>query len=469
MSGAVEGIYEPGIVDPGFPSPNGTTSFWHCDPHPRDSHQSTWPTEVADVAIIGAGITAMSLVRTLLKARPNLNVVIIEARGLCSGATGRNGGHCKTMAWAMWEERKRSFGINEAIRISAFELAHLEAMATAIREDNIVCDLVLTQGIEAYYDRADFEKAVAALEDMRAHAPHLAGKHAVHTDKKYLRKVLGLSSRAVGAIAIPAATLWPYKWITSVLGSYIDRGKLNVQTHTLVRSVVDNAEDAYAVVRTDRGDVRAKHVVHATNAWLGRLLPELRPFVSPVRGNVMAYSPAKTDAGTSTSALGLDSKNSLWLRYGAKDYDYLIQREDGGVVVGRANTGRTVTGDDSETDLAPMSHLRGFAHEALASPSPDASKHITCAWSGILAFTQDAVPLSGRLPFPGRSHQWVCGGYHATGMIKAFLTAQMVAGLILGEAPSEEFPRSIFCTPDRIRKLRKSLEMGRPVALEPRL
>ena len=469
MSSAFEGIYEPGIVDPGFPSPNGTTPFWHNNPHPRANHQSKWPAGIADVAIIGAGITGMNLVRTLLKNRPGLNIVLIEARGLCSGATGRNGGHCKTMTFAMWEERKRSFGIEEAIRISALEHAHLDAMAGSILEDAIDCDLVLTEGIEAYYDAKDFRKAVAALEDMRAHAPHLAGKHTVHTDKNYLHNVLRLSDRAVGAIASPAASLWPYKWITSALGTFIDQGSLNVQTHTPVRSVIDNVEDAYATVRTDRGDIRAKHVVHATNAWLGRLLPELRPFVSPVRGNVVAYSPVKTATGASKSALGLSSDNSLWLRYGVKDYDYVIQRKDGVVIAGRANTGRTVTGDDSETDLAPMSHLRGFAHEALVSPSPDASMHITRAWAGIIAFTQDAVPFAGRLPFPGRSHQWVCGGYHATGMIKAFLTAQMVAGLILGEAPSEEFPRSMFATPDRIRALRESLEDGRPVVMKGKL
>lgn len=466
MSGAVEHIYEPGIVDPGVPSPNGTTPFWHSAPHPRANHRSEWPMGIADVVIIGAGITGMSLVRTLLKKRPDLNIVLIEARGLCSGATGRNGGHCKTMTFAMWEDRKRSFGIEEAIRISAFEHAHLGAMAGAIRDDGVDCDLVLTQGIEAYYNEEDFRKGVAGLEDMRAYAPHLASKHTVHSDREYLRK-LGLSERAVGAIAIPAASLWPYKWITSVLGSYIDQGRLNIQTHTPVRSVTDNAEDAYASVRTDRGDVRAKHVIHASNGWLGHLLPELRPFISPVRGNVIAFAPRKTAAGMSTSALGLSSDASLWLRYGVKDYDYLIQRKDGVVVVGRANMGRTVTGDDSRTDLVPMSHLRGFAHEALASLSAPAP--VSHAWAGILGFTQDAVPFAGRLPFPGRSHQWVCGGYHATGMVKAFLAAQMVASLVVGDAPSEEFPKSLFVTPDRIRDLRKSLERGGSVVIKARL
>ncbi|KAM6508239.1 hypothetical protein FALCPG4_018120 [Fusarium falciforme] len=54
-------------------------------------------------------------------------------------------------------------------------------------------------------------------------------------------------------------------------------------------------------------------------------------------------------------------------------------------------------------------------------------------------------------------------------MIKAFLTSRMVAGLILGEKPDDDFPRSIFATDDRIRQLRISLERGAPVEIKARL
>ncbi|WAO92350.1 DAO domain-containing protein [Fusarium falciforme] len=211
MSGALEGIYEPGVVDPGYPSTKGTTPFWHSQPHPRANHQSEWPQGVIDVVIISAGLTGISLVRNLLKKKPGIRIVLVNTRSLYSGATGHNGSHCKTMTFAIWEERKHSFSIKEAVRISAFKHTHLEAIATAIREDSINCDLVLTQGIEAYYDQRDFEKAIAGLKDIRAHAPHLAEKHQVHTDHSYLRDVLKLSSRAIGAISIPAASIWPYK------------------------------------------------------------------------------------------------------------------------------------------------------------------------------------------------------------------------------------------------------------------
>lgn len=457
MSGALEGIYTPGVVDPGLPVANPTSPFWHIKPHEHANTQSPWPQGAVDIVVIGSGITGMSLVRSLLNQAPHHpRIALFEARSLCSGATARNGGHCKTMTFAMWEERKRSFGIEEAIRISEFEHSHLEAMHAAIVSDDVDCDLVLTEGVEAYYDKKSFEAAVRALEDMRTHAPHLAAKHTVYRDAAAVQQKYKVSKRCIGAIGIPAASMWPYKWITSLLGRFVDDGKLNLQTNTAVVDIVDRDNDDFAVVRTNRGDIKARHVIHATNAWLGHLVHELRPYISPVRANIVHYGATEDHK----SPLGLESRYSLWMRYGDKDYDYLIQREAGDVVVGRANTGRKATSDDSATDLSPLAHLRGFSGESLLEALPDAAKYISHTWSGIVGFSQDAVPFAGRLPFPGRKHQWVCGGYHATGMIKAFRTAELVAGMVLGVPCDASYPRSLLVTDQRIQALRRSLDAG---------
>lgn len=451
MSSSFEGIYEPGIVDPNLPVAHPTTPFWHSSRHRLANFQSPWP-DHADIVIIGSGISGMSLARTLLSKNPGLSVVLVEARELCSGATGRNGGHIKTMTFAMWEDRKKMLDLDEAVRITLFEDSHLDTMAAAIREDGIDCDLVLTEGVDAYYDQSTFDRAVKALEEMRAHVPSVAAKHKVYTDRTHLQEVMKLSPRCVGAISVPAASVWPYKWITGVIGNLVDSGKLNLQTHTPVHRIIDHPESDSATVQTIRGDIKAKHIIHATNAWTGHLLHELRPFISPVRGNVVHHAQAP---------LGISPKYSFWLRHGAKDYDYLIQRKDGGSVLGRANTARRATADDSKTDLAPMAHLRGVPDLALASPAPGSSAKITHAWSGILAFTQDGLPFAGRLPFPGRAHQWACAAYHATGMVRAFRTAQAVAALVLGEDPGSGFPRSMLVTADRVEGLKRSVELGR--------
>lgn len=229
MSGSPEGVYEPGIIDPGVPVENSTNSFWLSSPHPLANHQSPWPTTV-DIAIIGSGISGTSIAQTITSKRPDLKVTLIDARSLCAGATGRNGGHIKTMAFAVWEDRKRAFGIEEAIKITAFEHSHLDAMTDAIHDNSLDCNLLPTEGVDVYYDQKTFDKAIAALSDMRAHIAHLADKYRVYTDQATLRKIMKLSPRCVGAIVVPAASVWPYKMVTGLLGGMIESGKLNVQT-----------------------------------------------------------------------------------------------------------------------------------------------------------------------------------------------------------------------------------------------
>lgn len=458
MSSSFDGIYEPGVVDPGLPVHNPTKPFWQSSPHQFAGYRSPWPEAPVDVAIIGSGMTGSNLARSLLKLRPGLRVVLLEARTLCSGATGRNGGHIKTMTYADWGNRKRDLGVDEAIRVTKFEHSHLQAMGDAIRDGNIDCDLVMTDGLDVYYDEKTFAKAVAGLEDMRTYIPEVADKYKICTDLNRLRAEMKLSDRCIGAIIVPSASLWPYKMVLGLLEPIIKDGSLNVQTNTTVLRIEDGPSRSGATIHTTQGIIEARNVVHATNGWLGHLIHELRPHVSPVRGNVVRY-----DATGNASPFGLNSRYSLWMRYAAKDYDYLIQRSGGDIVVGRANTARRATGDDSKTDLGPMAHLRGMADEVAASPVKGAAAHISHAWSGILAFTQDTSPFVGQLPFPQRQHQWVCGAYHGVGMTKAFRTAEMMAHLILDIPLSDEYPRSMFLSDKRVADLEKSLDQGLPI------
>jgi glycine/D-amino acid oxidase-like deaminating enzyme len=85
--------------------------------------------------------------------------------------------------------------------------------------------------------------------------------------------------------------------------------------------------------------------------------------------------------------------------------------------ISRAGQGRQATANDRTTDLPAQAHLRGFFHEAAAELKPGAADNIDYSWSGIVSFTQDGVPFVDGLPFPGRSHQFVLGAYHAAGMV----------------------------------------------------
>jgi hypothetical protein len=74
-----------------LPTPNSSKSFWHSEPDEvLIGHRSTEELpEYADVVVVGCGITGASAARYLSESQSGLGVVVLEAREVCWGATGR--------------------------------------------------------------------------------------------------------------------------------------------------------------------------------------------------------------------------------------------------------------------------------------------------------------------------------------------------------------------------------------------
>src|ERR1700685_3606507 len=155
-----------------LPVSSPTVSYWQVPEHPLASYRSTFPASV-DVVVIGSGITGISVARTLFELDPSLSVVILEARKLSSGATGRNGGHVKpgtsrrhlaliVASYHHWQHRIEKYGLEEAIVMSRFENAHPSAFVALSEKYNLQCDVRQCETVDAYYDHAGLERAKAA-------------------------------------------------------------------------------------------------------------------------------------------------------------------------------------------------------------------------------------------------------------------------------------------------------------------
>lgn len=158
--------------DPGIPKDKTTSSFWLQTPHPDFAHQASKPLpQQADVVIIGSGITGASIARTLLQNRAEPTgtshpaVVMLEARDICSGATGRNGGHILETA-DEYAELADLLGEEAARKILRFRLAHLHEILSVAEEVGLTeaVQARKVQFLSAYFGDGPWK---AALERFR--------------------------------------------------------------------------------------------------------------------------------------------------------------------------------------------------------------------------------------------------------------------------------------------------------------
>lgn len=101
---------------------------------------------------------------------------------------------------------------------------------------------------------------------------------------------------------------------------------VNLQTNTPVSSVsaADESTKDRWVVNTSRGSVETSTLVYATNGYTSALVPEMKEKVVPVRGIVARLAGENAPKMT----------DSYMMRFSDYEYDYMIPRPDGSIVVG---------------------------------------------------------------------------------------------------------------------------------------
>jgi glycine/D-amino acid oxidase-like deaminating enzyme len=114
--------------------------------------------------------------------------------------------------------------------------------------------------------------------------------------------------------------------VLHLLHKAVQKG-VNLQTHTPVSSVSERPdEDGRWTVNTARGSVKARTVIFATNAYSAGLVRELKTKIVPVKGICSRIVSPKRILLT----------NNYVLRFNDYEYDYLIPRSDGSIIVGGA-------------------------------------------------------------------------------------------------------------------------------------
>jgi len=164
---------------PGLPVDNPTVAYWQEDPPFPElvDIQSDQLPETADVVIIGSGITGASVARSILHeyrrvGKVSRRVIVCEARTVCSGATGRNGGHIKSSSYETFRSLCKFVGPERAAALVRFQLRHLDTLIELCRAEcfsEAECRELET--VDLFLDEDVFNKAVERLEEAREWVP----------------------------------------------------------------------------------------------------------------------------------------------------------------------------------------------------------------------------------------------------------------------------------------------------------
>ncbi|KAK7203207.1 FAD dependent oxidoreductase [Myxozyma melibiosi] len=395
-------------------------SPWLDPPPAMLANMRTTPSlpETADLVIVGAGFSGVSVAYHALKAYPGMRIVLLEAGDVCNGATGRNGGHLRPDYYTYTTDVLSKFGPEEAVRHNKFERRNFEALMELIEQDGVECETDKDgEAWQVFLSPVEFRQALNNLAVMR----DLGGD--VHDVRVYMReearRITGIQG-CFGAIASPATPISPTKLVSHLVERSLANG-LNLQTNVRATKISRNvltgsssgSESAYGIhadsdsdgfeeidgstlriapkrssflykVQTTRGAILANKVVHATNAYLDSLLSissdiisttkssSTNVLVTPTRGHVIEIEPL----GEGRKSLSLDPNHKITnmsFNYGG---EYLVQRPNGNFVLGggrRYGRGQgyeelsstAASSAEEEIDAAVDLHLRAFFTQTL--------------------------------------------------------------------------------------------------------
>ncbi|KAG9233735.1 FAD dependent oxidoreductase superfamily protein [Amylocarpus encephaloides] len=430
----------------GLPVPDPTKSYWQTPPHKIADLRSTLKIpEKINYVIVGSGITGASIAYKLLVGEPSASIVMLEARQAASGASGRNGGHCRAGRYVYFKAYLEKFGKDDALLMEQLEEANVKNVGAFIKEQNIDCDLRDVETIDISTDQRQWESVLAAL---KARQEVFDGKReeAVLTKHKLWSaqeaKEDLLVPNGVGAVSFPAFALQPYKFVCALLEMSMERG-LNLQTNTPVLEVspIFAGGAKKWQVMTERGDVLADKVILATNAYTGALYPPLSNFIIPTRGQIAAIRPGSK----------IDGNPVLERTGGLADKEYWQRRAkglsgEGDIIFGggrrKGPHGQQPMLDDSRIDPTISAYLSQETPSKYFGENWGENGLVVQEWSGIMGYTFDTQPIIGEAP--GQEGLWICAGFHGHGMAMTFQSAEALVQLLLGKQEVLEWLPNCF-------------------------
>jgi glycine/D-amino acid oxidase-like deaminating enzyme len=390
---------------------NGAISFWYDGFAQLGGRPRLNGDRRADVAIVGGGYTGLWAAYYLKRARPELDVVVLE-RAFCGfGASGRNGGwlsdHFSTPRAAM----ERTHGRAGVLAQQAAMRAAIDEVIGVCAEEGIDADVV-KHGVVTVARGAAQEARLAAelAEDLAWEGDHVA------LDAASLAERVHVAGAGSGVWSPHCARVQPAKLVQG-LAAAVARLGVTIHESTTVTEIAPGA------AITSGGTVRADVVLSCLEGFTASLKGRRRAWL-PLNSAIVATDPLPPAVW---DEIGWEGEELLG--DSAHAYCYAQRTADGRIALG----GRGVpyrfgsrTDHDGQTQETTIRQLTALLHELFPAA---AQVPIARAWCGVLGVPRDWASTVRLDPATGLG---AAGGYVGNGVTTANLAGRTLRDLVLG-------------------------------------
>ncbi|EJT47927.1 hypothetical protein A1Q1_03162 [Trichosporon asahii var. asahii CBS 2479] len=316
---------------------------------------------------------------------------------------------------------------SDAVDVYHFEMENLDYVEDVVRREKLDADFwrghrleVFTSEEGAKRNEETLDKFMRAQEEGRHKGKAMQCKVLKGDEAKRRARM----QTATAVTTVPAGSWHPHRGVTGLMRRALEQG-VKLFSWTPVMSLHQQGGEGWIVDCGDRGKIKAKNVVLATNGYTrylteGDLAKQLDPHaasiadssVIPYRGHCGIVVPPTSYAGT----------GALDATYGVEDGPYLIQTPHAGLVLGPYNA--TVISQH----LSKASELYGVDDDSVVLPKlkdwianwckdnyegwgeEKIGEGLARVWSGVMGHSVDWVPLYGGVP--GKDGLWAAVGYN---------------------------------------------------------
>ena len=388
-------------------------SLWAATANPAPPTEPLDGERRADVVIVGAGFTGLSCAIHL--AEGGADVVVLEAKGIGHGGSGRNMGQVNPGVWADPETVEKHLGEAKGRRFNEAFGRTFELVEGLVNRFGIECDLARTGNVYV----AHSPKAVPAVEQRHAQLSAY-GFNVELLDRERTRTLLGTDRYHAAMLDKRAGNIHPLNYVLGLADGAMSLGA-TVHTESPVHRLVRSAGAWRA--ETNRGAVSAESALIATDSYSysGNLWPGLEHTMVPIG----VYAAATEPLGHNVRKTVLPQRTSTFETAPVPTYSQMVA--SGRFMI--ATLGYPPLFKNGPLDRWPRLRLKRLFPQI-------ADARFEFKWGGTIGMSDNHLPRLHE-PAPGLT---ICCGFSGRGVTSATLGGKIVAERLRGGMTNESCP-----------------------------